>query len=72
MRKTMIVSTAVAAATALTVGVLAATAGNGTTMTTATGMHTGHAMRATTAATVTASDLRSTLGRMLASTPRSR
>ena len=65
MRKTMTVSTAVAAATALTVGVLAATAGNGTTMTTAPGMHTGHAMRTTTAATVTASDLRSTLGRML-------
>ena len=63
MRTTMIVSTAVAAATALTVGVLAATAGNGPTAT--AGMHTGHAMRTTTAATVTASDLRSTLGRML-------
>jgi hypothetical protein len=59
----MIVSTAVAAATALTVGVLAATAGNGPTAT--AGMHTGHAMRTTAAATVTASDLRSTLGRML-------
>ena len=63
MRTTMIVSTAVAAATALTVVVLAATAGNGPRAT--AGMHTGHAMRATAAATVTASDLRSTLGRML-------
>ena len=64
MRRTMIVSTTVAAATALTVGVLAATAGNGTTPATG-GMHTGHAMRTTAAATVTASDLRSALGRML-------
>ncbi len=63
MHKTMIVSTAVAAATALTVGVVAATAGNGPTA--AADMHTGHAMRTTAAATVTASDLRSTLGRML-------
>ena len=64
MRTTMIVSTAVAAATALAVGVLAATAGNGPTAT--AGMHTtGHAMRTTAAAAVTASDLRSTLGRML-------
>ena len=64
MRRTMIVSTVVAAATALTVGVLAATAGNGTKADTG-GMHTGHAMRTTAAATVTASDLRSALGRML-------
>ena len=64
MRRTMIVSTTVAAAAALTVGVLAATAGNGTTPATGS-MHTGHAMRTTAAATVTASDLRSALGRML-------
>ena len=64
MRTTMIVSTAVAAATALTVGVLAATAGNGTNGS-GTAMHAGHGMRTTAAATVTASDLRSTLGRML-------
>jgi hypothetical protein len=64
MRRTMIVSTVVVAATALAVGVLAATAGNGTTAAPG-GMHAGHAMRTTAAATVTASDLRSTLGRML-------
>ena len=63
MRKTMIVSTVVATATTLTVGVLAATAGNGPTAT--ADMHTGHTTRTTAAATVTASDLRSTLGRML-------
>ena len=71
MRGTMLVSIATAAAAALTVGVLAATAGNGTTMATG-GSHAGHAMRTTAAATLTASDLRSTLGGCSASTPRSR
>ena len=61
MRGTMIVSLATAAAAALTVGVLAATAGNGTSGTT----HAGHATLSTSAQSVTRSDLRNTLNKLL-------
>jgi hypothetical protein len=61
MRRITLVTLATAAATALAVGVLAATAGNGRS----TSPHAGHAMHAGAASTLTASDLRSTLGRLL-------
>jgi hypothetical protein len=63
MGRTRIVILATAAA-ALAIGVLGATAGTGSTRE-ATGSHMGHAMRSTTASTLTQSDLRSTLGRLL-------
>jgi hypothetical protein len=62
MGRTNIVTAAVAAAVAaLTVGVMAATAGTGG----APMSHTGHAMTATSAKKVTAADLRVTLDRLL-------
>ena len=64
MRGTLLVSLATAAAAALTVGVLAATAGNGTTKA-AGSSHAGHATLATGAMAPAASDLRSALGKLL-------
>ena len=64
MRGTMLVSIATAAAAALTVGVLAATAGNGTTKA-AGGSHAGHTTMAMAAAAPSASDVRSLLGKQL-------
>lgn len=64
MRGTRLVALATAAAAALTVGVIAATAGNGTA-TKATGTHAGHATLATNAAAPLASDVRSLLGKQL-------
>jgi hypothetical protein len=64
MRGTMLVSIATAAAAALTVGVLTATAGNGTT-TAASSSHAGHATLSTGAMAPAASDLRSAFGKLL-------
>ena len=61
MRRSMLVTLASAAAAALTVGVIAATAGNGSSMGDS-GMHAAHA---TTASKLTKSDLRNTLNRLL-------
>jgi len=60
----MLVSLATAAAAALTVGVIAATAENGTTKTGAS-THAGHATLSTSAQSVTRSDLRNTLNKLL-------
>lgn len=64
MRRTMWTILGLAAAAALTVGAIAATAGTGDSSK-AGAMHAGHQMRSTAASSVTASDLRSTLGRLL-------
>lgn len=64
MRRRLWIPIATAAAAALTVGVIAATAGTGTTST-PHATHAGHAMHSTAAAALSASDLRSTLGRLL-------
>lgn len=61
MRRTILLSLVTALATALAVGVIAATAGNGSSSGTS-GMHAGHA---TTASALTKSDLRNTLNRLL-------
>ena len=61
MGRTNIVTAVAAAVAALTVGVMAATAGTGG----APMSHTGHAMTATSAKKVTAADLRVTLDRLL-------
>ena len=64
MRRTILIPVATAAAAALAIGVIAATAGTADNSM-AGSMHTGHQMRSTAASTVSASDLRSTLGRLL-------
>jgi hypothetical protein len=64
MGLTKLITLTMSAAAALAIGVLAATAGNGSSGS-ANGSHMGHAMRSTTASTLTQSDLRSTLGRLL-------
>ena len=61
MRRSVLLTTIVAAATALTIGVIAATAGNGSSSAEG-GMHASHAM---TASTLTKSDLRNTLNQLL-------
>jgi len=61
MRRITLVTLATAAAAALAVGVVAATAGDGSTAS----PHAGHAMHARSASALTASDLRSALGRLL-------
>jgi hypothetical protein len=61
MRRSMLVTIASAAAAALSVGVIAATADNGSSMRDS-GMHAAHA---TTASKLTKSDLRNTLNRLL-------
>ena len=61
MRRTLFIIVATVATSALTVGVIAATAGNGSSSGT-TQMHASHAM---TASTLTRSDLRNTLNRLL-------
>ena len=61
MRRSILITTITAAAAALTVGVIAATAGNGSSSGSAD-MHASHAM---TASTLTKSDLRNTLNRLL-------
>jgi hypothetical protein len=64
MGLTKLITLTMSAAAALAIGVLAATAGTGLSGS-ATGSHMDHAMRSTTASTLTQSDLRSTLGRLL-------
>ena len=64
MRGTRLVALTTAAAAALTVGVIAATAGNGTA-TKATGSHAGHATLSTGAMAPSASNVRSLLGKQL-------
>ena len=61
MRRSMLVTIASAAAAALSVGVIAATAGNGSSMSDSD-MHAAHS---TTASKLTKSDLRNTLNRLL-------
>ena len=61
MRRSIMLTTITAAATALTVGVIAATAGNGSSNAVG-GMHASHAM---TAGKLTKSDLRNTLNQLL-------
>ena len=61
MRRSILITSITAAATALTVGVIAATAGNGSPSGSAD-IHASHSM---TASTLTKSDLRNTLNRLL-------
>ena len=64
MRRTTVITLGTAAVAALTIGVIAAMAGNGSTSASGS-THAGHSMQATAATPLTASDLRSTLGRLL-------
>jgi hypothetical protein len=64
MRRIMLVTLATAGATALCVGVVAATAGSGSSAPPRAD-HSMHTMHSSTQTTLTASDLRSTLGRLL-------
>lgn len=64
MRRTPVIASVTAAAAALAVGVIAATAGTGSTSMSGS-TQAGHAMHSQSTTALTASDLRSTLGRLL-------
>jgi hypothetical protein len=64
MRRTTVIAVVTAAAAALAVGAIAATAGTGSTSMSGS-IHAGHTMQSRSTTALTASDLRSTLGRLL-------